>query len=705
MSDEKSKPLILIVDDEPLNLQVLVEALKNEYEVAVVTTGRQALKQLKDHLSPKLILLDVNLPDIDGFEVFSRLSADEVLQNIPVIFITAQTDSDSETKALNLGAVDYIRKPFNRSVVLSRIRSHISTHGMMSRLIERVDSLSDSLATVILKYEKRNETLDPDLMLDALLNTSVEAITVCDSEGRLILVNRAFERITGYRAMDVLYKLPSDIGRQEYDPNNWTLLEGGYHWRGEIVNQRADGTTYDELRAISLVTSQATERNYYVSVFTDISATKKNEQTINFLTWFDGLTGLPNRLQFLDRIDLAMRSCTRSDLTSAVIVADITGFKQLNDSLGLLAGDKVLCALAVAFNKMTSKFEAIARLDGDEFAFLLPTLALNNTAMAQHALGLVESIRATVDKPLKIDDVDIKLECKFGVAVMPTKAQSNPFDVLSHAEIAHHRAKSRSEDYVLFYDDAMSESATQAFRLGQALRKAIENNCFEVHIQSQFQQGKIVAGEALVRWPHEGNYISPGRFIPVAEDHGLDVDIDRIVINKVIDALASQHIRVPISVNVSVNHFVRYDFVDFISKALISKGVPGCMLKIEITENVMIRDEATVIANMDELQSMGLKIALDDFGSGFSSLSYLQKLPINELKIDKAFTDQLNNKHGRGVVELILVMADRLGLEVVVEGVETQEQLSFFDRTPEVMIQGFLLGRPTALAQWISEIA
>lgn len=704
MSDEKSKPLILIVDDEPLNLQVLVEALKNEYEVAVVTSGRQALKQLNEHLSPKLILLDVNLPDISGFDVQSRLAGDERLKHIPVIFITAQTDSDSETKGLNLGAVDYIRKPFNRSVVLSRIRSHISTHGMMSRLIERAGSLSDSLATVILKYEKRNETLDPDLMLDTVLNTSVEAITVCDSEGRLILVNRAFERITGYRAMDVLYKLPNTLGRQEYDPSNWTMLEGGYQWRGEIVNQRADGSTYDELRAISLVTSQATERHYYISVFTDISATKKNEQTINFLTWFDGLTGLPNRLHFLDRIDLAMRSCNRSDLSSAVIIADIVSFKQLNDSLGILAGDRVLCALAVEFNKMTSKFEAIARLDGDEFAFLLPTLALKNTAMAHHALGLVEDIRALVDRPLKIDDVDIKLECKFGVAVMPTKAQSNPFDVLSHAETAHHRAKASNDDFVIFYDDAMSESATEEFRLGQALRKAIEKNCFEVHIQSQFKQGQVVAGEALVRWPHEGGQVSPGRFIPIAEHLGLDVDIDRIVITKVIAALADNRITVPISVNVSVNHFVRYDFVDFVAKALISKGVPGCMLKVEITENVMIRDEATVIANMDALQEMGVNIALDDFGSGFSSLSYLQKLPINELKIDKAFIDQLDNKHGRGVVELILVMASRLGLEVVIEGVETQEQLAFFNSTPHVMIQGFYLGRPTAIQQWISEL-
>lgn len=710
------QPLILLVDDEPENLQVLADTLKFDYRVAVVTSAEQALLYLESEARPSLILLDIVMPGMDGYALCKTLKNSIQWRDIPVIFITAKTDAASEEAGFLLGAVDYIHKPFNRSVVLSRIRSHLSVHGMMGRLMERASLLEERIGNADLG----NLVSDPDahvadLLLQSVFTQAMEAVVITDSLGTIEAINPAYSRITGLSEDEVTNKGPEFLRQQykrmEFDHHIWTSLKQEGHWRGELMNRRKDGSSYPELRTISSIRGPDGNIKYYASVFSDITSVKETEFTIDFLTWYDPLTKLPNRAFFLDRLDAALKSCRRHNRKAAILFLDINQFKQINDSLGIPVGDQVLVQFANKLQDLASHFDFLARMDSDEFAFLLPAVPLDEDPerLNQAIFQLVESILWHTEDPLQLETHSIDISTTIGVTVLPHNETESPFDALRNAKTAHHRAKEIDHTQVVFFEKPMGDEVLESFQLGQALKAAVDAQQLRIYLQTQYDhQGQVVGAEALVRWQHpERGLVPPDQFLPLAEKLGLMPNIDRWIIQQALEILGHLHLgpndAFKMAVNVTPQHFSAPDFVDFIAKALQTANIPGQHLVIEMTESVMIQDKSQVVNKILRLNGLGVEVSIDDFGTGYSSLSYLQTLPISELKIDRSFSADINpGSAGAIIVDLIYLLAKKLGLRTVIEGVENDLQLKWLEAYPEANLQGFYFCRPIPGEEWLA---
>lgn len=710
MRRNSTPPLILVVDDEPTNLTVLVDTLGEDYDIAVATSGAEALKYLDKGGRPSLILLDVMMPGMDGFDVCRRLKERVEWKDIPVVFVTAATTVEAERRGFEAGAVDYIHKPFDRGVVRARVRSHLVVHGMMERLEDTALDVRQTLP----HNDDSAVTSSSPFLLSAMFEHATEGIMVFDYHGRVLSVNPSFERITGFRGDELIgntrQALSGSLRRSEFSDHIWQQLMRVGRWRGELINRRRNGETYPELRTFNSVADQNQRVTHFVSVFSDISVTKKNQETIDFLTWCDGLTSLPNRLSLLQRLRFTLDHCQRNRVFSAIMVFDINRFKDVNESLGLVTGDEVLQGLAKRLKEGCNETEIAARLDGDEFAVLLTSPVENADQCGCRALARAQTFQAQLSQPYRIGDETIHLSMSFGLSVMPLEGTDSPEHALKAAETAHRRAKLQGSDAILFFQEKMTEESRDQFKIAQGLQNAIAKEGLEVYLQPQNSaEGRIEGFEALVRWPPPGeSAISPGRFIPVAEANDLIVRLDRWVLKTVlryIDVYRHALDGRRIAINISAQHFARTDFVDHIRDALDEVHLTGYHLTVELTESIMIQELNDVVAKMQALALMGIKLSIDDFGTGYSSLSYLRHLPIQELKIDQSFTSEIEtSRSGRSLVTMIYNMARELGLTTIVEGVETNHQKQFLQSFSGIVMQGYLFGRPQPAADWLGSL-
>ncbi|SDW79811.1 two-component system response regulator [Marinobacter mobilis] len=710
------KPLILLVDDEPNNLRILSDTLRFDFELAVATSGARALQFVESDSIPDLILLDVMMPGMDGYEVCGTLKKNPQFRHIPIIFVTAATDSESEEKGFRLGAVDYIHKPFNRSVVMARIRSHLSVHGMMDRLSHTASKLDASIATEV--QTGRDGADGPifspqGMLLDAVFSQSMEGITVTDAAGIIKAVNPAFTRITGYRAEEVVNRnqaeLRNTLKRAELSTEIWKRIQKTGYWQGELINQRKGGETYPELRTIRAVSDSEGRISHYVSVFSDISTNKQNQSTIDFLTWYDSLTSLPNRMLFLQRLEATVQLCAEGEAVAAAIIVDIDRFKAINESLGLEAGDQVLTEVSNRLANGMSNNETIARIAGDKFAILLAPRRCDDQLKANRALALSTRIQEQLCEPMVIADQILNLSVTQGVTLIPGTLPESAKDVLRNAEMAHAKAKREKMGDIVFFNERMGHEAMEQFRLSQALHNAIPRQELTVYLQSQHDiNGQVVGAEALLRWQHpELGMVSPAAFIPLAESEGNISELDRWVLDQVLMIIRNHQKQLGslrLAINISPSHFARDDFISHIISSLRKHRIGGHHLTLELTESLMIQELTAVVSKLHALAGLGIEVSIDDFGTGYSSLSYLQQLPIQELKIDRSFTQTINgDRSGRSIVSMIHNMAAELGLRTVVEGVETSTQLQYLQHFPNTVIQGYYFSKPIPAEQWLDE--
>ncbi|GAA3568782.1 GGDEF/EAL domain-containing response regulator [Marinobacter xestospongiae] len=707
------KPLLLLVDDEPNNLRVLAEALRFDYEIAIATSGAGALQFLENDTLPDLILLDVMMPGMDGYEVCQTLKQHQEWNRIPIIFVTAATDSASEQRGFEMGAVDYIHKPFDRAVVLARIRSHLSVHGMMDRLSYTASRLDASIAQEMEHVSTASKTLNPQMLLmDAVFDQAMEGITVTDGEGCIRAVNPAFTRITGYAPEDVVDKdqdtLRQSLKRSEFSAEVWERVRKTGHWQGELINRRHNGETYPELRTIHAVSNPAEGVTHYVSVFSDISATKQKQSTIDFLTWYDALTALPNRLLMLERLETAMQMCQTSQLTSAVMILDIDRFKAINESMGLEVGDRVLRAFADRLSQLMCNGETIARIDGDKFAVLLPPSHASKTQKANRALEVATELQEAMARSLTIENQDISLSVTVGITLLPGTTSERAADALRNAETAHHKAKLEQAGSIVFFSERMGLDAMERFYTAQALRHAVGNGELRIYLQSQCDtDGKLVGAETLLRWEHpDRGLVSPTTFIPLAESTGFITTLDRWVIDQMLEMIHQHQGELGdlrFAINISADHFAREDFVSHLITGLHHHRLSGHHLTLELTESVMVQELRLLVSKLRALAGLGIEVSIDDFGTGYSSLSYLQHLPIQELKIDRSFTQDIGgNQSGRAIVSMIHNMAAELNLRTVVEGVETEEQWQYLKHYPNTVVQGYYFSKPQPMDVWLA---
>jgi diguanylate cyclase (GGDEF)-like protein/PAS domain S-box-containing protein len=614
----------------------------------------------------------------------------------------------------------------NHTVLVSRDgrRSHIADTAAPIR------DRNGALHGVVLIFQDVTETYNSrEALKDSLsLNKGVLESAACgviatSLDGVVRVFNREAEEITGYSAKEMLEQPASALLRlhdadelrvqaermsqalqrpikPDFEVFVAATRENGLPEQREWTCVRKDGAR----RLVSLVVSVLRDSGGvvrgYLAIMLDVTEKKRAERQIERLAYYDPLTDLPNRRLLLEILGQALRTCRRTGRVGALLFLDLDHFKNLNDARGHTAGDALLRQLAQRLSGVLRKGEMVSRLSGDEFVILLPDLGADQTEAASAAHQVADKLRLAVALPFHLDQQDYSLFASVGLTVFPKTPVETVDDILIQADSAMYAAKDSGRNSVREFDPLMRAEAEARLRLEQDLRKAVEGGEFTLFLQPQTTaDGALIAAEALVRWNHPTRgLVAPGAFIAVAENSGLILPLgDWIlaeacrILRRLEDAGSSCHL----SVNISPRQFRQSNFCATVIDIMNRTRVNPRRLTLEITEGIAIDDVHDTVAKMRELSACGVSFSLDDFGTGYSSLSYLKQLPVSELKIDRSFIQDVDgNSHNAALVEIILSIADRLGLRTVAEGVETAEDRDFLKERGCAVFQGYYFNRP-----------
>jgi diguanylate cyclase (GGDEF)-like protein/PAS domain S-box-containing protein len=534
-----------------------------------------------------------------------------------------------------------------------------------------------------------------------VLRSMGEAVAVIDLDYLFVAVNPAFSRITGY-SEDEVRGCPSSMldsaqhSREFYQRLRESADRDG-HWKGEMWQKRKDGEEFLGWIELSEVRDGHGSRTHFVAVVTDITDKKRAEQELLYLANYDTLTGLPNRTLLAERLSRAVVRARRQGSRVAVLFLDLDRFKDINDSLGHAAGDRILKAAAARLLATVRESDTVARLGGDEF-----TVVLEDLADPIDAEDMAARIVAAFTEPLDLDGrSESVISPSIGVALFPDHA-TVPTDLLKFADTAMYRAKERGRNTWQTYSEAMDAQTRRRATVLSALRRALDRGEFHLVFQPKLslRHGRITGVEALLRWnSRELGAISPVDFIPLAEETGLILPIGEWVLREAALTLARWRALgltdIVMAVNVSVLQFLRANLPEQVAAVVADTGIPASALELEVTESMVMANAEQAIRVMRELKRLGLSIAIDDFGTGYSSLVYLKRLPIDTLKIDKEFVGDLTtDPDDEAITATVITMAHSLGLNVIAEGVETAEQLQYLRDHGCDEIQGMHLARP-----------
>ena len=554
---------------------------------------------------------------------------------------------------------------------------------------------------------------ESQLRVAAIAFEAQEGMMVTNANAVILQVNQAFTHITGYSSADAVGHTPRLLrsGRHDDDfyTGLWDSLKLGGRWQGEIWNRRKTGEPYPQWLTITVVKDKAGLVSNYVATMTDITQRKLAESEINALAFYDPLTGLPNRRLMLDRLRQALTGSDRSRRHGALMMMDLDNFKTLNDTQGHDVGDQLLVEVSKRIQAGVREGDTVARLGGDEFVVILEGLdRAGFAAMQAEAVGV--KIQALINEPyeLIISSHAGKCihHCSVSIGITLFHDQHTPTEeLMKRADTAMYKAKSAGRNALRFFDPEMQAAVSSRAALESQLRSAINHRQFAVYYQPQVDgDGHAVGVEALIRWIHpDRGVVLPGEFIPLAEDTSLILPLGDWVLEAACQqlklwALAPDTARLSIAVNVSARQFRQTDFVERVLGLMDRWNCPGGRLKLELTESMLLDNTTEIISKMGMLKARGISFSLDDFGTGYSSLSYLKLLPIDQLKIDQSFVhDVLDDANAATIARSIITLAHSLGLMVIAEGVETQEQRDFLSRSGCHHCQGYLFGKPMAL--------
>jgi len=534
-----------------------------------------------------------------------------------------------------------------------------------------------------------------------VLRSMNEAVSILDRSFDFVSVNPAFSRMTGYGDVEVIGRNASLLDSSQHDPAFYRAIREQLRlhgrWSGEMWQQRKDGDEFLCAYECSAVLDGNGQHSLYVVVLSDITDQKRAEQELRYLANFDTLTNLPNRTLLSERLSRAIVRARRQDARIAVLFLDLDRFKDINDSLGHSAGDRILRAAAVRLQDTVGAQHTVARLGGDEF-----TVVLEHLAAPEQADKIAREIITAFEAPLLLDDrQEVSVSTSIGISLYPDHAQV-PTELLKQADTAMYQAKAAGRRTYMRYDETMDLTIRRRATLANALRKVLDRG--ELHLVYQPRLGmaeqRIIGVEALLRWhSEEHGDVPPSQFIPLAEESGLILEIGEWVLREACLTLRRWHDHgldtLAMSVNVSVLQLLRGDFPGVVERVLADTGLSPRALELELTESVVMANAEQTADKLQAFRRMGVSLAIDDFGTGYSSLSYLKRLPIDTLKIDKEFVDDLPlGADDAAITTTIIAMARSLGLNVVAEGVETQAQMEFLREHHCDEIQGFWLSSP-----------
>lgn len=680
---------ILLVDDEPHMLDSLSSLMRHYgYCVDTALGGRAAIDKLS-HQHFDLLLVDLRMPGVNGHQVMEFV-LEEKLPTLTVV-VSGETTYDEMSRALRNGAYDYLKKPYAPEELIATVNNTIRK----SRLEKEHQAM-------------RQKQAESEQLHRYIVNNSPDIIFMLDERGCFQFLNDKIVSLLGYQRDELLGSSwldlvePVDCERAQFFFQNLDLgTDFAHNIELSLLPARPSRSrNYFELSLWSLAESNAAmgEQAGLYKVYgtaRDITERKEAEAFINFQAYHDLLTRLPNRALFKDRLSLAMAQARRSKQCLAVMFLDLDRFKIVNDSLGHTIGDRLLQAVSVRLSECLRKGDTLSRFGGDEFTLLLPEVASEAAAAT-----IAEKIIKALKEPFFLDDHEIYVGCSIGIVTFP-EGGDDIETLIQNADAAMYHIKQRGKDGYAFYRDEMTINSTKRLYVERDIRRALENNEFEVHYQAQvsIQSGDLLGLEALIRWQHpEKGFVYPQDFIPIAEETRLIVEIDRWMLRRACEEVSNwfcdNQRGLRLGVNFSPQFVEQSDFVDSVLQVLAETGVaPGC-LELEITENAILSDMDHTIDKLKRLSQAGISIAIDDFGTGYSSLSYLHKFPVDTLKIDRSFIHNINISEDEAcIVDAVVSMAQGLKLHIIAEGVETTAQLDYLKELGCHAVQGYLLGQ------------
>ena len=680
---------ILVVDDAPDARLVMQAALRKAgYDVRLAADGEEALRQFRDQPAD-LVMLDVDMPGRSGYEVCAELRAQAGVL-LPIVMVTGLDDVGSVNAGYQSGATDFFSKPINWAHFGHRLQYLFRTHEATLNL-----RAAESRMAAIL------EAL-PDYLFELDLDGHVIDVWAPGAQSLAGLDGA----VVGRNIADILPAAATDVCMAALRTAHDTGSSNGR----QFELPRGDGHAWFEL-SVSRKAVLEGETPRFILLARDITERKDAEQRIVRLAYFDSLTGLPNRLTFLDRVDHEIRRSADTGRRLAVLFMDLDGFKNVNDTLGHSAGDRVLQAAADRLRASLRPTDLLARagsagggvefarLGGDEFTALV--LDIHGP---DDVLAVADRIGQAMRSPFVIDERTLTLTASLGIAIHPDDGVDAE-TLLKHADTAMYHAKSAGRDNAQVYSAALTEHLRARMELDADLRVALERGEFRLVYQPQIDvtSGRVHSLEALLRWQHPvRGVVMPQDFVPLAEETGLIEAIGQwVLLTACAEASAWMQAGVPmaVAVNLSPTQFRRPTLPQMVERVLAETGLPPELLEVEITEGVLMDNTAIAQGLLRDLRAQGVRTALDDFGTGYSSLAYLTRMPIGKIKIDRVFVaGLLDGGESAAIVRAVLAMADSLGMDVTAEGVETLPQAQALMAIGCNYLQGYYLSRPVLAA-------
>jgi len=586
------------------------------------------------------------------------------------------------------------------------------THALEASLEQRDTEYRRAMARVGIESSKRRRAESEARRLASAIQHGADAMMVTSLDGVIEYVNPAFERVTGWSREEITGRSPSVLNSGTHPASlfaeMWATLKRGDVFRCTLINKRRDGSTFHEEKTITPLRDGRGQITHYIASGKDVSDRVKAQEKLEYLAHHDVLTGLPNRALLADRIEQALARARRENGAMAVMFLDLDGFKAINDTAGHQVGDLLLAEIANRLRAAVREHDTVARLGGDEFAIIL-----EGTKSMSSVGGIARKLLYSLASPVHVEGADLYVTTSIGISRFPRDGE-DVHTLLRKADSAMYRAKEAGKNTFRFYSQLEGDEDAQRLELEQQLRRAIERREFALFFQPQMSidTGTVVGCEALIRWNHPTQgLVMPSVFVPVLEESGLIVEVGDWVLREACRQARGWRLAglptLRIAVNVSARQFSKRDLVGDVARILDETGTEPRLLHIEITEGTIAAKFERSVEIMKKLNALGVKIAVDDFGVGYSSLNYLKRLPIHSLKIDRSFIhDVTTDQNDAAIARTIIALAHNLGLDVIAEGVETLEQMFFLSRQGCNEVQGYLVGQPMPperFAEWLRD--